>query len=102
MENNIKLCKMTCRIEFNTGPGTRDNSVECNSTLDGEGLNVICCYWASLDQLNPAYWYFVGGTEENLAYFSQNKSLCPGQDDVRSWSVDKWKGKTRLESAKGC
>jgi len=39
MENNIKLCKMTCRIEFSTGPGTRDNSGECNSTLDKEGLN---------------------------------------------------------------
>jgi hypothetical protein len=39
--------------------------------------------YAGLDQLNPAYLYFVGGTEENVAYFSQNNSLCPDLDYVR-------------------
>jgi len=42
-----------------------------------------------LDQLNTAYRHFVGGTEENMAYFGKNKSLCPGMDYVRSWSGGK-------------
>jgi len=76
MENNKQVCKMTCRIEFNTGPGMRDNSVECNSTLDGEELNMICCYWASLDQLNPFISAFCWWNWEKTWHISFRIRVC--------------------------